>query len=96
MAKRIGGSRRKSRGITKKPLREKRKFSISKYLQVFKVDDRVILKMDPGYTKSSYHRRFHGRIGHVVQLVGGHFKVEFKDGGKAKRIVVHPVHLKRA
>ena len=39
--------------------------------------------------------RFHGKIGSVVGTRGKAYLVDIKDGRKAKRLISHPVHLKK-
>ncbi|PIN87236.1 50S ribosomal protein L21e [Candidatus Woesearchaeota archaeon CG10_big_fil_rev_8_21_14_0_10_44_13] len=96
MTKRVGGIRRKTRNIFSKTIRQKGKISISKYLQQYKVGDRVILKAEPAIQKGLYHHRHHGRQGIVQGKRGSCYEVLIKDMGKQKKIISHPVHLKKA
>ena len=75
--------------------RQRGKLYIAKYLQQFKIGDRVVLKAEPSYQKSLYHHRFHGNSGVVTGKTGSCYHVEIHDGNKAKCIILHPVHLKR-
>lgn len=95
MVQRIGGGRRKTRLTYRKHIRSKGKLSISRFLQEFKHGDRVVLKTEPAYQKGMYFRRFHGRSGLVTKKIGECYEVEIVDGNKSKRLIVHPVHLKR-
>ncbi|MFW6286160.1 MAG: 50S ribosomal protein L21e [Nanoarchaeota archaeon] len=94
--KRAGGNRRKSRDKMSKPLSEKGKLHIQRYIQFFEVGDKVLLKAYPSYHKGLFCLRFHGKIGEVVGTQGECYKVNIKDGDKLKRCVIHPVHLLRA
>jgi large subunit ribosomal protein L21e len=40
--------------------------------------------------------RFHGRTGVVVGTQGEAYMLEVRDGGKMKRIIVRPEHLRKA
>jgi len=95
MAKRIGGARRKTRHKFKKPLREKGKLSITKYLQEFKVNEKVTLLADPAVQKGIYARRFHGKRGIITGKQGKCYIVEVKDQHLSKSLIIHPVHLRK-
>lgn len=92
---RIGGFRRKTRSKLRKPVSERGKISIRKYLQVFKVGDKVSFKADPSVQTGMYLPRFHGHVGTVTGKQGICYKVEFYDRRKKKEVIVHPVHLGR-
>ena len=42
-----------------------------------------------------YFRRFHGKAGKVTRKLGSCYEVTINDLGKEKRLIVHPVHLRR-
>jgi large subunit ribosomal protein L21e len=95
MVKRIGGKRRKSRARMRKSGSTKGKISITKYMQTFSIGDSVQLKAEPAVQKGIYHLNFHGKLGVVFGKRGECYIVDMKDGGKTKKIIVHPIHLKR-
>ncbi len=94
MAKRVGGSRRKTRNIYKKHYKDKGKIPLSKYFKEYKIGDKVILKAEPAIQKSIYFHRYHGKSGIVKGKKGSCYEVTIKDKNKEKNIIVHPVHLK--
>ncbi|MBL7051182.1 50S ribosomal protein L21e [Candidatus Woesearchaeota archaeon] len=95
MVTRIGRFRRKTRKkMTKKPS-VRGKFSITKYLQEFKLGDRVVLKLDSAVQKGMYFPRFHGNSGLIKAKKGRCYEVAIKDIKKEKTVIVHPVHLKK-
>jgi len=94
MVTRIGGSRRKTRSKLRKNVREKGKISIRRYLQTFKIGERVCLKAEPAVQKGMYFRRFHGKIGTIKGMKGKCYEVMIRDIKKNKLLVVHPIHLK--
>jgi large subunit ribosomal protein L21e len=96
MVKRIGGFRRRTRDKCKKPLREKGKISVRKFLQQFKIGDKVTLALEPAYQKGMYHPRFHAKTGIVKKKNGTCYDIEINDLGKKKMLIVHPVHLRGA
>jgi large subunit ribosomal protein L21e len=93
MAKRIGGSRKKSRHKFQKKKSERGKLSIRRFFQELKANDKVLLKLEPSYHKGMYHARFHGKHGIIVKKLRNCYEVKIKDGKKEKILIVHPVHL---
>ena len=95
MAKRVGGSRRKTRHKLAKNIREKGKISLTRYFQDFKNGERVYLVMEPSLHQGRYHPRFYGKSGVIVGKRGKCYEVKIKDINMIKTIIAHPVHLKR-
>lgn len=95
MTKRIGGFRRKTRSKLSKSPRTKGKISLARYLQNFNINDKVTLNAEPAYQKGMYHPRFHNKVGIVKAKQGNCYKVDIKDGGKLKTLIIHPIHLKK-
>ena len=87
------GYRRRTRQLQVKP-REKGKVRIRSVLSKFGENDRVSIKIDPRH-QNIPHPRFNGRIGTVVGIQGRAYYVKFTDGGKDKRVLVTPEHLRR-
>jgi large subunit ribosomal protein L21e len=87
------GYRRGTRNLRVKP-REKGKISIRTALQTFEREDKVSIRINPKYQKLP-HPRFNGLIGRVVGVQGRAYYVSVKDGGKDKRVLVTPEHLRR-
>lgn len=96
MVTRKGGIRRKTRYKFRKEKRDRGKISLTRYLQTFKLGDRVYLDIEPAVQKGAYHPRFMGKSGIVKGTKGKCYEVLVNDLGKEKTLVVHPVHLKRA
>ena len=96
MAKRTGGARRKTRGKLSKDVRTKGKVSLKRYFQEFKDGDKVYLVAEPAIQKGMYFRRFHGKAGKIVGKQGSNYYIQIKDGNKTKKVLSHPIHLKKA
>ena len=96
MVDRVGGMRRKTRYKLQKDVRSKGKISLRQFLQSFNVGEKVKLNAEPAYQKGMYFPRFYGLVGTVSKKVGTCYEVNIKDSGKAKTVVVHPVHLIKA
>ncbi|MFP4523344.1 MAG: 50S ribosomal protein L21e [Candidatus Nanoarchaeia archaeon] len=96
MVDRVGGFRRNTRYKMRKNVRSRGKVSLRRFLQTFKVGDRVRLAAEPAYQKGMYFPRFYGKIGTVTKKVGTCYEVAITDFTKKKIVVVHPVHLTKA
>jgi len=95
MPSRIGQGRKKTRQKLRKNIRRRGKISIRDYLQNFKDGDKVQLIAEPAVQKGFYHARFYGKYGEIVGQQGTNYYVKIMDINKAKKLLVHPVHLKR-
>lgn len=93
MAKRIGGSRRKTRHMMLKSHRQKGKISLTRCLQQLNVGERVLLKAESAVQSALYFRRFHGLIGTVTGKRGRCYEVAINDQNQKKMVIVHPAHL---
>jgi large subunit ribosomal protein L21e len=78
--------------LTKKP-REKGKPKIGKLLIEYEAGSQVIIKMDSSVQKSLPHKRFHGKIGKVLEKRGRAYVVSVSDGNAIKNIIVRSEHL---
>jgi len=94
MVKKIGGLKRKARYKLKKEIRAKGKISVSRFMQTFKIGQKVYLSIEPSLPKGSYHHRFIGKTGIVRGSRGKCYEVAINDKGKEKLLIISPVHLK--
>ncbi len=92
---RLGGVRRKKSALLTKRSRNKGKISHRAYLAEFKEGDRVALQYEPAVFKGTYCPRFAGKSGTITTKLGTCYEVKIKDMNKEKKIIVHPVHLKK-
>jgi large subunit ribosomal protein L21e len=95
MVKRIGKGRKGTRHIYHRPKDQRGTVPIRKFLQKFKIGEKVLLKVEPFYQKGVYFPRFHGRVGIVKKMRGRCYEVSYMDRKKEKIFVVNPVHLKK-
>ena len=82
-----------TRSLLKKPTREKGKPNIGKILQEYKPGSQVIIKMDSSVQKSMPHKRFHGKIGIIMDKRGRGYVVSVPQGNSVKEIIVRSEHL---
>jgi large subunit ribosomal protein L21e len=80
------------RFLTKKP-REKGKLKLGKLLIDYEAGSQVIIKMDSSVQKSLPHKRFHGKIGTVLEKRGRGYVVSVTNGNAVKKIIVRSEHL---
>ncbi|UCE91031.1 MAG: 50S ribosomal protein L21e [Methanobacteriota archaeon] len=96
MAKASKGGRRRTRNVMQKRARERGLSTITRAFQKFDVGETASVSLDPSIHKGQPHMRFHGRTGVVVGTQGEAYMLELRDGGKSKRIIVRPEHLRKA
>ena len=78
--------------LTKKP-REKGKPNLGKLLANYEVGSQVIIKMDSSVQKSLPHKRFHGKVGMILEKRGRGYVVSVSKGDATKQIIVRSEHL---
>lgn len=96
MAKRIGGVRRKTRHKLERTKQEKGKISVSAMFRKFEVGDTVVLTPNSAVQDGVFCFNYTGRHAIVIGMQGKCYQLLVKDGGKEKKLIVHPVHLTRA
>ncbi len=82
-----------TRSLLRKPVREKGKPKISKILHEYIIGNQVIIKMDSSVQKSMPHKRFHGKIGLIIEKRGRGYVVSVPQGDATKTIIVRTEHL---
>jgi large subunit ribosomal protein L21e len=82
------------RFLTKKP-RERGKPKLGKLLIEYEMGSQVIIKMDSSVQKSLPHKRFHGKIGTIVEKRGRGYVVSVSNGNAIKKIIVRSEHLEQ-
>ena len=95
MGRRKGGYRRKTRHLMRKNVRDKGKISLVAYFASYNPGDKVALVAEPGVQGGIFNPRFHGKIGIILSKQGACYNIAIHDGGKAKTVLVHPVHLQK-
>jgi large subunit ribosomal protein L21e len=77
-----------------KPIREKGKFSLTKFFQKFKEGDTIAVVRNLGFNLG-YSKRVQGRTGKILEKRGAAYYVEISDLGKPKRYLIKPIHLRK-
>jgi large subunit ribosomal protein L21e len=80
---------------TRKKFRKTERANINKFLKKFKIGDKVAINIESSSSAGMPFRRFQGLAGEVVEKRGKAYIVKIKDGGKFKKIIANPEHLKQ-
>jgi large subunit ribosomal protein L21e len=82
-----------TRSLLRKPTREKGKPKLGKLLHEYQAGNQVIIKMDSSTQKSMPHKRFHGKIGLIVEKRGRGYVISVPQGDATKTIITRSEHL---
>jgi len=91
--KKSKGYRTRTRRLLKKKPREKGKLRMSKLLHQYQPGNHVVVKIDPSVHKGMPHKRYHGKVGTIVDKRGRSYIVSVRQGDAVKEIIVRPEHL---
>tara|TARA_Y100000310_G_scaffold345284_1_gene463413 strand:+ start:6270 stop:6509 length:240 start_codon:yes stop_codon:yes gene_type:complete len=75
-------------------MRDKGKFSFTRFFQKFKPGDSVAVAQELSVV-FGYSKRLQGRTGKIIKKQGSAYEVEIKDFDKTKKYLIKPIHLKR-
>jgi large subunit ribosomal protein L21e len=87
------GYRSGTRRLLKKETRERGKIRLSKLLYEYQPRNRVVIKIDSSVHKGMPHKRYHGKVGTIVEKRGRSYVVSVTQGDAVKEIIVRPEHL---
>ena len=87
------GFRSRTRRLLRRKPRERGKTGLSKILYEYKPGEKVVVKIDPSVHKGMPHRRYHGKIGVIVNKRGRGYIVNVTQGRAVKEIIVRPEHI---
>ena len=87
------GYRSGTRRLLAKEPREHGKMSLSKLLREYQPGNRVIIRIDSSVQKGMPHRRFHGKIGTIIEKRGRSYVISVSQGDAVKEIIARPEHL---
>lgn len=87
------GIRNRTRHLLTKEPRQKGKIGLSTLLHDYQPGEKVVVKINSTIQKGMPHRRFHGKIGVVVDKRGRAYTVNVTQGDATKKIIVRPEHL---
>ena len=87
------GFRAGTRRLLKKEPRERGKLRLSKLLHEYQSGNSVVIKIDSSVQRGMPHRRYHGKVGTIVNRRGRSYVVSVTQGNALKEIIVRPEHL---
>jgi large subunit ribosomal protein L21e len=82
-----------TRSLMRKAVRDKGKPKLTKFLYDYAIGASVIIKIDSAQQKSLPHRRFHGKIGTVIDKRGRGYVVKVAQGNSVREIITRTEHL---
>lgn len=91
----VHGKSHGPRRRTREKFRRTTKLTVNQYLKEFKMGDRVAIKIESASQSGMPFRRFYGLTGVVIGKRGRSYIVQIKDGGKTKKVISKPEHLKK-
>ncbi len=87
------GYRSRTRRLLTKPPRRRGMASLGSLLHDYEEGETVSISINPSVHKGMPHRRFHGRMGTILEKRGRAYVVALKDGGLVKKIIALPDHI---
>jgi len=87
------GYRCGTRRLMTKGRREHGKLSLSKLLYEYQPGSQVVVRIEPSVHKGMPHKRYHGRVGTIVNKRGRSYVVSVSQGDAVREIIVRPEHL---
>ena len=63
-------------------------------MRKFKVNDKVVIDIDPSSHRGMPFPKFQGRVGTIREKRGSSYMVEIRDGRKSKYVIAAPEHLR--
>jgi len=88
------GPRSRTRKLLSKSPKERGLPPTSVILYNYSIGEKVVIKIDPSIHKGMPYKRFHGKIGEVVERRGRSYVVLVRDGNKYKKVIARPEHLR--
>lgn len=76
-----------------KNIREKGKIRLSEYFKEINENQQATIIREKSIP-SNVPERFIGLTGTIIGTRGSHKIIQINDGNKAKRFIIHPIHLK--
>lgn len=91
--KKSKGYRARTRHLLRKKPRERGKTSLSNLLYQYESGNHVVIKIDPSIQKGMPHKRYHGKVGTVIDKRGRSYIVSVTQGKAVKEVIIRPEHL---
>ena len=92
--RRAKGYRSRTRKLFTKTARRKGLTSLGYLLHEYVEGEKVRIHVNPSVHKGMPHRRFHGKIGTILEKRGRAYVVMLRDGDLVKKVIALPDHIK--
>ncbi len=79
----------------RKDIKNRGKLSTKKITQDFSIGTKVSIDIDSSIMKGQPHPRFYGKTGTISEKQGKAYVVNIENGGKTKKVISRPEHLKK-
>ncbi|MHA1631302.1 MAG: 50S ribosomal protein L21e [Candidatus Freyarchaeota archaeon] len=94
MVRKSKGYKSRTRKLLRKHPRRRGIPSPDKLLYDYKVGEKVTIIIDPSIHKGMPHKRFHGKVGTVIEKRGRAYVLSVMVGSKEKKVIARPEHLR--
>ncbi len=88
------GPRSRTRKLLSKRCKERGLPPMSAILYQYGIGEKVVIKIDPSIHKGMPYKRFHGKVGEIIEKRGKAYVILVRDGGKYKKIIARPEHIR--
>jgi large subunit ribosomal protein L21e len=88
------GIRSSTRNILTKDPRKRGMQPLGRLLVEYKPGDKAVVMIDPSFQKGMPHKRFHGKVGIILEKRGRSYLIQVADGERQKVIISRPEHMK--
>jgi large subunit ribosomal protein L21e len=94
MVKRSKGIMVSTRQLMRKKPRDRGNPPITQYLRDFEIGEKANIVIEPSSQKGQPHRRYHGRVGTVIDRRGDAYVVRVQLERSHRDLIIRPEHLK--
>ncbi len=67
---------------------------ITRFLRTFEVGEKANIVIEPSSQKGQPHRRYHGRVGTIIDRRGDAYVVRVNTDRSHKDLIIRPEHLR--
>jgi len=91
--KKSKGFRARTRRLLKKKPRERGKIGLSRLLHKYEPGNRVVIMIEPSIQKGMPHKRYHSKVGTVIEKRGRSYLINVSQGNATKAVIARSEHL---
>ena len=91
--KRSKGIRNRNRTLLRRKPRDRGKNPLGRILTAYTLGQMVAISINPSIQKGMPHRRYHGRVGAIIEKRGRAYVVSITTGKYPRQIIARPEHI---